>query len=535
MTAYGKGELLGHQRPRIQHLPDWGPNLVHASRAGGIPPELGSLGREIVDLAAVAGLILDPWQAWIMEQAHVIRPDHRFWNPYTDRYECKWAAFEVGVMVSRQNGKGSILEARELAGLFLFGERLIIHSAHQADTSFEAFERIVHLIEDTPVLDQEVFKISRSHGAEGIELKSGQRLKFRTRTKGGGRGFTGDTLILDEAMYLGSAQISALMPTLSARPNAQVWVTGSAGDKESTHFGRVRERALSTDDPDPRLFYAEWSIDGCNDYCVRPDPDGTFNCEEHDDPGTVESFAKSNPGLGIRISVEHVEAERRSMDDASFKQERLGVGDWPIEGNSWSVISRESWLSRADHTSEIQGRLAIAVDTSPDCAFSCVAAAGYNAAKDIHVELTATDGEYHHRPGTSWVVDVVKAIWKAQKPYCVVIDKAGQAGMFVTELEDAGIKVLTPNSREFAQSCGEFKTAVVPKKGEEAYLVHCDQKPLNVAVAGADVRTLTDMWAWSKRESSVDISPLIAATLAMWGLKEEASKRSSIPMMAFGR
>jgi hypothetical protein len=164
LTAYGKGELLGHQRPRIQHLPDWGPNLVHASRAGGIPPELGSLGREIVDLAAVAGLILDPWQAWIMEQAHVIRPDHRFWNPYTDRYECKWAAFEVGVMVSRQNGKGSILEARELAGLFLFGERLIIHSAHQADTSFEAFERIVHLIEDTPVLDQEVFKIIQDQG-----------------------------------------------------------------------------------------------------------------------------------------------------------------------------------------------------------------------------------------------------------------------------------------------------------------------------------------------------------------------------------
>jgi hypothetical protein len=34
------------------------------------------------------------------------------------REDGKWAAFEVGLDVSRQNGKGGILEARELAGLF---------------------------------------------------------------------------------------------------------------------------------------------------------------------------------------------------------------------------------------------------------------------------------------------------------------------------------------------------------------------------------------------------------------------------------
>lgn len=471
----------------------------------------------------MAGLDLDPWQCWVMEQACEVRADASYWNPYTERTEQKWAAFEAAVVVSRQNGKGSILEARELGGLFLFGERLIIHSAHQADTSFEAFERIVMLIENTPDLDREVAQITRSHGAEGITLKSGQRLRFRTRTKGGGRGFTADCLILDEAMYLGSQQVGALMPTLSARPNAQLWYTGSAGDRDSTQFGRVRSRALKGDDP--RLFFAEWSIDGCNDFCVA-------DCEDHDAPDSIESYAKANPGLGIRISVEHVQAERRSMDPETFAQERLGVGDWPVEGDEWRIIGKDSWMSRVDEGSVLQNPLVLAVDTSPDRSYSCIAAAGVNETGLTHVEITG-DEVYDHRPGTQWVVQTVKDIWASQKPAAVVIDKAGQAGSFVDELVAAGITVLSPNSREFAQACGEFYSAVIPRKGEQPSLIHLDQKPLSRAVAGADKRILTDLWAWSKRGSSVDISPLCAATLAMWGFKKTVTEKKSVPPFVF--
>jgi hypothetical protein len=39
-----------------------------------------------------------------------------------------WSAQEFGLVAARQNGKSAILEARELAGLFLFGEPRIIHS-----------------------------------------------------------------------------------------------------------------------------------------------------------------------------------------------------------------------------------------------------------------------------------------------------------------------------------------------------------------------------------------------------------------------
>ena len=79
---------------------------------------ISSSGVEAAELAAAAGLFLDDWQRLALDVALGERADGR------------WAAFEVGLVVSRQNGKGSILEARELAGLFLFGGRLILHSAH---------------------------------------------------------------------------------------------------------------------------------------------------------------------------------------------------------------------------------------------------------------------------------------------------------------------------------------------------------------------------------------------------------------------
>jgi hypothetical protein len=100
---------------------------VQVPRLWSVPRSVGSRGREAVEFAASVGLILDPWQAFVLEQGLGVGEDG------------KWSAFEIGLCVPRQNGKGGVIEALELAGLFLFGERLIIHSAHEFATSLEAF------------------------------------------------------------------------------------------------------------------------------------------------------------------------------------------------------------------------------------------------------------------------------------------------------------------------------------------------------------------------------------------------------------
>lgn len=484
----------------------------------------------------MAGLILDPWQAWFIEQSCAVK-EETFFNEYAQEWQRKWAAFEVGLMVSRQNGKGSILEARELAGLFLLGERTVVHSAHMFDTSKEHFLRMLELVEGVPEFDREIDKVTRSHGDEGILLKSGQRLRFRTRTKGGGRGWSPDFIALDEAMYLNSEQMQALMFSVSARPNAQIWYTGSAGDKESTQFGRVRARAtLGVKDangirhPDPRLMYAEWSIDACTDLCLS-------NCDEHDRPDVIESYAKANPGLGIRITIETVESERRSLDADGFAQERLGVGDWPVEGDQWAVISEESWGSRIDETSEIlpDSIKCLAVDTSPNRDFSSIGVCGENG-DCLHVEITSNELWEDHRPGCDWVVPRVKEIWGRGKFDAVIIDKQSQAGSFIDELVSAGITVISPTTAEYGQACGSFTSGVQPRKGEVADIVHIDQQGLNDAVAGADKRILGDKWAWDKRNSAADITPLVAVTLAAWGYRKVLFEKpkAAVPWAFYG-
>ena len=74
----------------------------------------------------------------------------------------KFSAFEVGLLVSRQNGKGAILEARELAGLFLLDERLILHSAHEYKTAAEGFKRVLGLIEGSDMLRRRVKQVRTS-------------------------------------------------------------------------------------------------------------------------------------------------------------------------------------------------------------------------------------------------------------------------------------------------------------------------------------------------------------------------------------
>ena len=71
--------------------------------------------------------------------------------------------------------------------------------------------------------------VTRSHGDEGVELTTGQRLRFVARSRSSGRGFTGDCVILDEAFNLNAEDMAALLPTLAARPNPQVWYASSAG------------------------------------------------------------------------------------------------------------------------------------------------------------------------------------------------------------------------------------------------------------------------------------------------------------------
>jgi hypothetical protein len=95
-------------------------------------------------------------------------------------------------------------------------------------------------------------------------------------------------------------------------------------------------------------------------------------------------------------------------------------------------------------------------------------------------------------------------------------DPASGANSLVTQIEGAGIPLTPVTAQQYAAACGTFYDAT-----QEPYtLRHLDDPALNAALDGAAQRPLGEAWAWSRRKSSVDISPLVAVTLAHWSATE---------------
>jgi phage terminase large subunit-like protein len=322
--------LEGQAPPRVSHYP---------KRTAGNDWEL------VADLSREFGITLDEWQEAVLQAAMGVRGDGR------------WASPQVAVSAPRQNGKSQLIVARALAGVLLFDEKTIIVSAHQQDTAREVFTKLVDIIETNPALEARVADkgIMRALNRESIRFRGGQVIRFKARSTGGGRGFSCDCLLLDEAQILGAPAWAAIRPTMSARPNPQVWLLGTppTPQDDGEVFGRFRSTGL--EGKQARLAYLEWSAGPGDDL---------------DDP---ETWARANPAFGDRISHDAIADERATMSDAQFALERLGMWD---EALTHAVIDPASWAAVADESSVAVDRLALAVDVSPDRSVASIALAG---------------------------------------------------------------------------------------------------------------------------------------------------------------
>ena len=465
------GRRVGAQRPRVELVP---------------PSKISSAGLDAIELSAIAGLHLDEWQQNVLL------------GSLGEVREGKWSAFEVGLVVPRQNGKGSVLEARELAGLFLFGEELIIHSAHEFKTAAEAFTRILSLVQNTPDLDAQVAKVNTGHGNEAIELKNGNRLKFLARSAGSGRGFSASCIILDEAFALKGSEMAAMLPTMAAKSldgNPQIWYASSAGMPHSEVLAGVRKRGM---DPDSkRLAYFEWSVDD-------------------DTPKTsVAGWYQANPGLGIRMSKEHVQSELEALDEDEFKRERLGI---------WEKLGGESFIGAAHWASCLDGdiaqmvadgevveqkltRVALGVDVPPDRSSASVCAAGVREDGSLFVELIMRD------EGTEWVAAFLRGLMDGRSRVPVFADGLSAVSSLSLDFRREGVRVIYPRREVYRKACGVMYDKIV-----QHAIRHAGQSDLDAAVKAARPSSETEkVWVWTGGKSGVDVSPLVAATFAVHG------------------
>lgn len=426
----------------------------------------------------------------------------------------KWAASTTGRCEPRQNGKGDEIEVVELHGLVQRAEA-ILHTVHDAVLlASQAQQRLLGVLEGHPDLRRKVKRKWLGTGQQMVELRNGGVIWYRTRTGGGGRGVDDiDRLVVDEAQHATTEHLAALSPTMLTNENAQMNALGSAGiEGKSDWWWQIRIRALGSDPG--RLGFVEHTAES-----VRLDESG-FPQQEPVDPADRALWFQANPALhaGRGQGLAFFEEQYRRLDTQSFCREHMGVWDPPSFAGS-VVIPPGAWTACLDGESRPAGPLCFALDVAPDRSSSTIVMAAESDRGGVHVEITGNDDVFDHRRGTGWVAARAAELqrrWGGK----VAVAKGSPAWSLLEELEAAKVDVLAISTEEHAQACGDLYDAVV-----ESRLRHIGQGELDAAVAGADRRFYGDAWLWSRRTSSVDISPLVAVTLAHW----VAQKRSRKP------
>lgn len=481
--ADADGCRVGNQRPRIFF---------------GVSPDVGptSAVEDVRALADDFGLSMYEWQDWFAGEA------------LRERRDALWAAMTVCLILPRQNGKTLLIILRILAGLFLWGEKLIVYSAHQFVTTLETFNAVVSVLDrsrpDDPNYSELIanwiravggYRVVNSHGHESIIFGNGARVKFVARINGKGRGFTGDTVIFDEAGFKIDPSITdALIPSMSAVRNPQLWFLSSSGTLDSNVLLELRAKILAG--REDSFCYAEWSIPQKFDDADAPEPD-------IDDK---ELWYYANPLLGIRITERYIEkVERNNLTRSGFLRERLGV--WGEPESTDRPISLAAWAACENTDSDVP-RTIVGMDVAMDRDSASLVSVGA-VGPDLVVHLEATGA----------VADVERAAVRMSAEsdddmFTVVVPSYGPAAASGTRLRAAGCPVTDMPSGKASVACSSFADLV-----RTGGLVHLGQEPLDAAVRSASKQMSGANWTFDRRRPSDDISPLWAAAVGVWHME----------------
>jgi len=417
---------------------------------------------------------LDPWQKEILCESARTTGN-------------RWSAFEVAALVPRQNGKSYLVAMRALAGALIYGEKLIIYSAHEYRTAQETW-RLVRDICDSDVMRPYIKRIRLMAGGELIEFNNGARFKMIARTRTSGRGFSPDCLLLDESFALSADVMAALVPSVAARPNPQIWYLSSAGTWESQVLLELRRRGHSKSTNS--FAYWEWHADPTSDY---RDP---------------RVWAGTNPAYGRRLTHHSISRELESMSKRAFCRERLGI---------WSESTVETVLAE-------DAINALTIESPPPPTDGRHMGWGVDAAWDrtggaICVAFHADDGQplvalVDARPGAGWIPERLAELSERYEIESVAFDaRGGITDLMDRANRDHAIELAPMRHQDYPAACANLAQRVTDRS------MHFGNAPMLISDAiNATAQTTSNGWIWNRKVTTPP-THLIASTAALWALE----------------
>lgn len=431
----------------------------------------------------------------------------------------KYAATIGGVQLSipRQVGKTFLVGMMVIALCILNPRLTVLWTAHRTKTATKTFQTMQGMVKKKKIRGHLAAGrnggIRTANGEQEIRFRNGSVIMFGAREGGFGRGFDEvDIEVFDEAQILSEKALEDMVAATnqSRQPSgALLFFMGTpprASDPSEEWLER-RNDALELKPMD--------QVVGLSDDTVYVE----FSADKDADPDDMEQLAKANPSFPHRTPVESIMRMRKNLkNEDSFKREAMGIYDALDSG---VVIDDDSWERVVDAASMPIERLTLAIDVAPDRSMASVSLAGRRADGLWHVELD------DQRKNVEWVSAWVKSSAEKNRLHAVVVDEMtglvevrhGRNYLIGT---DVIVTLAAAEGRDMAIACGQFFDGVMEA---EPKLRHTDQPQLNVALSVARKRPLAGAWAWNRKDAESDITPIVSATLALWGAQKDDVER----------
>ena len=456
---------------------------------------------------SILDIRLLPWQRWLALHALELNVDGTF------RFKT------VVLLVARQNGKSTFMQALALWCMYVEGAPLVIGTAQNLDIAEEQWTGAVEIAQGVPELDDLIEHVDKTNGKKALRLTSGERYKVAAASRRGGRGLSGDLVLLDELREHQNWQAwGAVTKTTMARPMSQVWAASNAGDLASVvlrHLRSIAHRALGWPDGKdgmaelpPESVEADDSL-GIFEWSAAPDR------EVWDRDGWCEA----NPSLGHTIDERSIAGAASTDPEWVFRTEVLcqfvnmaGLGPFPAGSWAASLDAKEDRAERGV-IRDVERPACYGVDMSHDRTMVYVAIAYWDTEGVPRVEIAA------QRSGPDWLIPWLTSPHRKVAPDHVALQRRGAP---ISSMWDAMVDVgLDPHAWEGSQLAGwhgaffDLLRSAVVDHDPVVRLTHGGQPALDVPANSATVKALGDGWVVDRKQSPSDPSALVAAIAAV--------------------
>lgn len=482
---------VGSTTPRVYTPPLPG----HVGKNGWISREW-SWGYDCVDfLEKVVGWELLPWQRWLYVHALEKGADGTGF-----RYKF------LLVLVARQNGKSLWLKGLGLWRLFINahgevtkgcpGAKMALLACQNLQYAEKMLKEVALEIKANRRLSKELARFRAVNGQNRVDLTNHRYWHAAAASRRGGRSLACDIVMLDELREHKTWDAwEAIVPTTTVRPYSQVVCASNAGDTYSEVLRTLRDGALrritTGETAGTEVGLWEWSA------------------PMEVDPRDESYWYLANPAMGL-LNTFGIESLRGYLEAQQYRNmpgfQTEHLCQW-VDAMEPGIIPAEHWAETMDSESrrDPDAPVYVGVDVNYARGSSYVAICAARADSNWHVEVIAG------ARGTDWVIDWLTerkdrfagiAVQKTSAPVSGMIPDMLAARLPITPV---------PIGVELQSACGLLYDGICEHK-----IFHRPAPLLDRAAASGAGRNAGDAWIFDRRNSPVDVAPLVAVAKAVW-------------------